>query len=119
MEDISEQLKQSNVVLKNSKAGVTIRQRRNKLCLRSVLPAKDGSQNLTQYDVPTGCDANAPGLKRCLKLAQKLAAEKSLGSFDWSNWITAPKEVQSRAEVQTESQTVEAWVQRFKVDWWD
>ena len=119
MEDISEQLKQSNVVLKNSKAGVTIRQRRNKLCLRSVLPAKDGSQNLTQYDVPTGCDANAPGLKRCLKLAQKLAAEKSLGSFDWSNWITAPKEVQSRAEVQTESQTVDAWVQRFKVDWWD
>ena len=101
--DISEQLKQSNVVLKNSKAGVTIRQRRNKLCLRSVLPAKDGSKNLTQYDVPTGCDANAPGVKRCLKLAQKLAAEKSLGSFDWSNWIAAPKEVQSRAEVQTES----------------
>ena len=119
MEDISDQLKSPTSVLKNNKAGVTIRQRRNKLCLRSVLPAKDGSPKLTQYDIPTGCDANAPGLKRCLKLAQKLAAEKSLGSFDWSNWLTAPKEAQSRAEVQTASQTVEAWVQRFKVDWWD
>ena len=52
--------------------------------------------------------ATAPGLKRCQKLAQKLAAERSLGSFDWSNLIAAPKEVQSRAEVQTESQTAEA-----------
>ena len=109
----------ANSVLKNNKAGVTIRQRRNKLCLRSVLPAKDGSPKLTQYDIPTGCDATGPGLRRCHKLAEKLAAEKALDSFEWPNWLKASPAEQSRAEVQTDSQTVESWIQRFKADWWD
>jgi len=54
-----------------------------------------------------------------VNLAHKLATEKKLESFDWSNWLKSAPSEQSRAEVQTESQTVEAWVQRFKVDWWD
>ncbi len=119
MEDITDLLQDANAELKRGRVGVSIQQMRNRLFLRSVLPAKIDGKGAIQQRVPTGELATKSGLKRSVNLAQKLATEKKLESFDWSNWLKSAPSEQSRAEVQTESQTVEAWVQRFKVDWWD
>ena len=62
MSEVGDLVKAVNQGLKAEKAGVSIRQRRNKLCLRAVLPHKDGSNREVQYDVPTGCDATKAGL---------------------------------------------------------
>ena len=119
MEDITDLLQDANAELKRGRVGVSIQQMRNRLFLRSVLPSKAEGKGATQQRVPTGELATKSGLKRSVNLAHKLATEKKLESFDWSNWLKSAPSEQSRAEVQTESQTVEAWVQRFKVDWWD
>nr|WP_115093828.1 hypothetical protein [Synechococcus sp. UW106] len=119
MEDITDLLQDANAELKRGRVGVSIQQMRNRLFLRSVLPSKVDGKGATQQRVPTGELATKSGLKRSVNLAHKLATEKKLESFDWSNWLKSAPSEQSRAEVQTESQTVEAWVQRFKVDWWD
>ena len=119
MEDITDLLQDANAELKRGRVGVSIQQMRNRLFLRSVLPSKIDGKGATQQRVPTGELATKSGLKRSVNLARKLATEKKLESFDWSNWLKSAPSEQSRAEVQTESQTVEAWVQRFKVDWWD
>ena len=119
MEDITDLLQDANAELKRGRVGVSIQQMRNRLFLRSVLPSKVDGKGATQQRVPTGELATKSGLKRSVNLAHKLATEKKLESFDWSNWLKSAPSEQSREEVQTESQTVEAWVQRFKVDWWD
>ena len=119
MEDITDLLQDANAELKRGRVGVSIQQMRNRLFLRSVLPSKVEGKGATQQRVPTSELATKSGLKRSVNLAHKLATEKKLESFDWSNWLKSAPSEQSRAEVQTESQTVEAWVQRFKVDWWD
>ena len=119
MEDITDLLADANAELKRGKVGVSIQQMRNRLFLRSILPSKILGKGVSQQRVPTGELATKSGLKRSLNLARKLATEKKLESFEWRNWIEAPKSEQSRADVQTESQTVEAWVQRFKADWWE
>ena len=119
MEDITDLLQDANAELKRGRVGVSVQQMRNRLFLRSVLPSKVDGKGATQQRVPTGELATKSGLKRSVNLAHKLATEKKLESFDWSNWLRSAPSEQSRAEVQTESQTVEAWVQRFKVDWWD
>ena len=119
MEDITDLLADANAELKRGKVGVSIQQMRNRLFLRSILPSKILGKGVSQQRVPTGELATKYGLKRSLNLARKLATEKKLESFEWRNWIEAPKSEQSRADIQTESQTVEAWVQRFKADWWE
>ena len=119
MEDITDLLQDANAELKRGRVGVSVQQMRNRLFLRSVLPSKVDGKGATQQRVPTGELATKSGLKRSVNLAHKIATEKKLESFDWSNWLKSAPSEQSRAEVQTESQTVEAWVQRFKVDWWD
>tara|TARA_Y200000002_G_scaffold363429_1_gene351473 strand:+ start:39 stop:1190 length:1152 start_codon:yes stop_codon:yes gene_type:complete len=119
LEDITDLLQDANAELKRGRVGVSIQQMRNRLFLRSVLPSKVDGKGATQQRVPTGELATKSGLKRSVNLAHKLATEKKLESFDWSNWLKSAPSEQSREEVQTESQTVEAWVQRFKVDWWD
>ena len=119
MEDITDLLQDANADLKRGRVGVSIQQMRNRLFLRSVLPSKVEGKGAAQQRIPTGELATKSGLKRSVNLAQKLATEKKLESFDWSNWLKSAPSAQSREEVQTESQTVEAWVQRFKVDWWD
>ncbi|QNJ16763.1 putative phage integrase [Synechococcus sp. A18-40] len=119
MEDITDLLQDANAELKRGRVGVSIQQMRNRLFLRSVLPSKVDGKGATQQRVSTGELATKSGLKRSVNLAHKLATEKKLESFDWSNWLRSAPSEQSRAEVQTESQTVESWVQRFKVDWWD
>ena len=119
MEDITDLLQDANAELKRGRVGVSIQQMRNRLFLRSVLPSKVDGKGATQQRVSTGELATKSGLKRSVNLAHKLATEKKLESFDWSNWLRSAPSEQSRAEVQTESQTVEAWVQRFKVHWWD
>ena len=116
MEDITDLLQDANAELKRGRLGVSIQQMRNRLFLRSMLPSKIKGKGVSQQRVPTGELATKTGLKRSLNLAHKLATEKKLESFEWRNWIEAPKSEQSRAEVQTESQTVEAWVQLFKAD---
>ena len=117
--DITDLLQDANAQLKRGRVGVTIQQMRNRLFLRSVLPSKIDGKGATQQRVPTGELATKTGLKRSINLAHKLSTEKKLGSFEWSNWLRSAPSEQSRAESQTVSQTVEAWVQRFKVDWWD
>ena len=117
--DITDLLQDANAQLKRCRAGVSIQQIRNRLFLRSVLPSKIDGKGATQQRVPTGELATKTGLKRSVDLAHKLSTEKKLESFEWSNWLRSAPSEQSRAEGQTESQTVEAWVQRFKVDWWD
>jgi integrase len=119
LEDITDPLQDTNAELKRGRVGVSIQQMRNRLFLRSVLPSKVDGKGATQQRVSTGELATKSGLKRSVNLAHKLATEKKLESFDWSNWLRSAPSEQSRAEVQTESQTVEAWVQRFKVHWWD
>ena len=119
MVDITDLLQDANAQLKRGRVGVTIQQMRNRLFLRSVLPSKIDGKGATQQRVPTGELATKTGLKRSIDLAHKLSTEKKLGSFEWSNWLRSAPSEQSRAESQTVSQTVEAWVQRFKVDWWD
>ena len=119
MEDITDLLVDANAELKRGKVGVSIQQMRNRLFLRSILPSKVEGRGANQQRVPTGELATKSGLKRSLNLALKLATEKKLESFEWRNWIEAPKSELSRADVQTDSQTVEAWVQRFKADWWE
>ena len=52
MSEVGDLVKAVNQGLKAEKAGVSIRQRRNKLCLRAVLPHKDGSNREVQYSVP-------------------------------------------------------------------
>ena len=119
MEDITDLLVDANAELKRGKVGVSIQQLRNRLFLRALLPSKIEGRGANQQRVPTGELATKSGLKRSLNLADKLATEKKLESFEWRNWIEAPKSEQSRADVQTESQTVEAWVQRFNAYWWE
>ena len=51
MSEVGDLVKAVNQGLKAEKAGVSIRQRRNKLCLRAVLPHKDGSNREVQYGV--------------------------------------------------------------------
>ena len=81
MSEVGDLVKAVNQGLKAEKAGVSIRQRRNKLCLRAVLPHKDGSNREIQYDVPTGCDATKAGLNRAKTLAIKLSTDRKLGTF--------------------------------------
>lgn len=119
MEDITDLLQGANAELKRGRVGVSIQQMRNRLFLRSVLPSKVEGKGATQQRISTGELATKIGLKRSVNLAKKLATEKKLELFDWSYWLKSAPSEQSREEVQTESQTVEAWVQRFKVDWWD
>jgi integrase len=119
LEDITDLLEDANAELKRGRVGVSVQQMRNRLFLRSVLPSKVDGKGATQQRVPTGELATKSGLKRSVNLAHILTTEKKLESFEWSNWLKSAPSEQSRAEVQTESQTVEAWVQRFKVDWWD
>ena len=114
MPEFGDLVKAVNQGLKAEKAGVSIRQRRNKLSLRAVLPHKDGSNREVQYDVPTGCDATKAGLNRAKTLAVKLSTEKKLGSFSWDAWIESG-ETHQKPEEPAQSQTIDAWTARFKL----
>ncbi|QNJ13969.1 putative phage integrase [Synechococcus sp. A18-46.1] len=118
MSEVGDLVKAVNQGLKAEKAGVSIRQRRNKLCLRAVLPHKDGSNREVQYDVPTGCDATKAGLNRAKTLAIKLSTDRKLGTFSWDCWLQSGETTQAPEEP-SESQTIGAWTARFKADWYE
>ena len=118
MSEFGDLIKAVNQGLRADKAGVSIRQRRNKLSLRAVLPHKDGSNREIQYDVPTGCDATKAGLNRAKTLAIQLSTDKKLGSFSWNAWLSSDQQDASPQSF-SESQTIHAWISRYKADWYE
>ena len=118
MSELGDLIRAVNQGLRADKAGVSIRQRRNKLSLRAVLPHKDGSNREIQYDVPTGCDATKAGLNRAKTLAIQLSTDKKLGSFSWNAWL-ASNEQDASPQSFSESQTIHAWISRYKADWYE
>jgi len=78
-----------NQRLKGAKVEVTVRQKGNRLYLRSTLPPKPGSQKTKPYqqDLAFKIYANPARLEKAEAEARKLGALLAYKEFDWASGV--------------------------------
>lgn len=96
--DVNGRIKGAGIRLK-------IAMRGRKLSLRGTLPPKPGETKAKQTYLSLGLDDTPYGLKTAEFKAHELWSQLGQGRFQWEDWV------------ETELDTCEAWIERYKGHW--